>query len=357
MLDHRIVAATLVAACLAACNEPAPSVSQPRPVRVVTVIDGTVGETIALTGQIRARDQANLGFRIDGRMVERHVDIGDVVEAGQVIARLAPENQENQQRSAEADLAAAKAQLAQVRAAFKRQRELLKSGWTTQARFDEAEKALRTAEAQLKSADAQLRVAQDQLGYTVLTADGPGVVTAIGAEPGEVIRTGQMIVQVARQNGLDAVFEVPDHFLVKGPQDPIFEIGLSNAPTVTAIGRIREVAPEADRATRTFEVKVAIANPPSAMRLGATVTGRIQMPSSPGVTIPASALTEAGKQPAVWTVDTQNLTVSLRPVDVLRYDPAQVLVSQGLSAGDVVVTAGVQLLYPGQQVRPLEYAR
>ena len=243
--------------------------------------------------------------------------------------------------------------LTQTSLAFRRQQELLKDGWTPRARFDEAQQAFRSAQAQVTSAQAQLRIAQDQLGYTALFADAPGAVTAVGAEPGEVVRAGQMIVQLAREGGRDAVFDVPEQLIRTAPRDPVVQIALTDDPKVTATGRVREVAPQADAATRTFQVKVGITDPPEAMRLGSTVTGRIRLAAPPGVEVPASALTEANGRPAVWVVDPQGQTVSLRNVDVARYDPASVVVSQGLEAGEVVVTAGVQVLRPGQKVRLL----
>ena len=286
-------------------------------------------------------------------MIERPVNVGDVVKAGQVVARLDPQNQQNALRSAQANLASAEAVLTQARLTFGRQQELLKDGWTPRAKFDEAQQALVTAQAQVDSAQAQLRIAQDQLSYTVLVADAPGAVTAVGAEPGEVVRAGQMIVQLARQGGRDAVFDVPEQLIRTGPRDPLVEIALTNDPQVRATGRVREVAPQADPATRTFQVKVGIIDPPEAMRLGSTVTGRIKLSPPPGVEVPASALTEANGRPAVWVVDPQSQTVSLRNVDVLRYDPAAVVISQGLETGEIVVTAGVQTLRPGQKVRLL----
>jgi membrane fusion protein, multidrug efflux system len=131
------------------------------------------------------------------------------------------------------------------------------------------------------------------------------------------------------------------------------QIVLTDDPNVRATGRVREVSPQADPATRTFQVKVGITDPPEAMRLGSTVSGRIQLAAPPGVEVPASALTEANGRPAVWVVDPQSQTVSLRNVDVARYDPASVVISQGLESGEVVVTAGVQVLRPGQKVRLL----
>jgi RND family efflux transporter MFP subunit len=133
----------------------------------------------------------------------------------------------------------------------------------------------------------------------------------------------------------------------------VVEIVLTDDPQVRATGRVREVAPQADPATRTFQVKVGIIDPPEAMRLGSTVTGSIMLSAPPGVEVPASVLTEANGRPAVWVVDPQSQTVSLRNVDVLRYDPATVIVSQGLETGEIVVTAGVQTLRPGQKVRLL----
>ena len=196
-----------------------------------------------------------------------------------------------------------------------------------------------------------MRIAEDQLSYTVLFGDAPGAVTAVGAEPGEVVRAGGMIVQVAREGGRDAVFDVPEQLMRTGPRDPVVEIALTNDPQVKATGRVREVAPQADPATRTFQVKVGITDPPEAMRLGATVTGRITLSAPPGVEVPASALTKTNGGPAVWVVDPHSQTVTLRSVDVLRYDPATVVISQGLETGDVVVTAGAQTLRPGQKVQ------
>ena len=243
--------------------------------------------------------------------------------------------------------------LTQSRLAFGRQQKLLVDGWTTRARFDDAQRALVTAQAQVDSAQAHLRIAQDQLSYTDLSADAPGAVTAVGAEPGEVVRAGQMVVQLARQGGRDAVFDVPEELIRTGPRDPVVEIALTDDPQVRAAGRVREVAPQADPATRTFQVKVGIIDPPEAMRLGSTITGSIMLSAPPGVEVPASVLTQADGRPAVWVVDPQSQTVSLRSVDVLRYDPATVIVSQGLETGEIVVTAGVQTLRPGQKVKLL----
>jgi RND family efflux transporter MFP subunit len=353
MSKFPIVAAILIAATITGCENQTPPTPAARPVRTVTIERSTEGETLSLTGQVRAKDEVNLAFRLDGRIIRRLVNVGDRVTAGQVVAKLDPQNQQNSLRSAQAALAATNAQLTQARATFSRQQQLLKGGWTTRANFDEAEKAIKTSEAQVDSAQAQLRIAQDQLSYTVLTADAAGAITAVGAESGEVVHAGQMVVQFAHEGARDAVFDVSEQIMRTGPRDPLVEIALADDPRVTATGRVREVAPQADSATRTFRVKVAIIDPPEAMRLGSTVTGRIKLSAPAGVAVPASALTEANGRPALWVVDTRSETVALRNVDVLRYDAADVVISQGLETGEIVVTAGVQTLHPGQKVRPL----
>jgi RND family efflux transporter MFP subunit len=327
--------------------------AQARAVRAVTIERRAEGETVSLTGHVRAKDQVGLAFRLDGRMIERLVNVGDVVTAGQVVAKLDPMIQQNGLNAAQANLASLEATLTNARITFWRQQQLIKNGWTSQAKFDEAKQKLETAQSQVEASRATLSTAQEQLSYTVLTADGPGAVTKVGAQPGEVVQAGKMIVQVARQGPRDAVFDVPEQLIKTGPRDGLVEIALTNDPTVRATGRVREVAPQADTTTRTWQVKVGLIDPPEAMRLGATVTGATTLVAPPGVELPASALTEANGQPAVWVIDPQTKTVSLREVDVSRYDPGSVVISKGLENGEVVVTAGVQVLRPGQRVRLL----
>ena len=347
----RAVAVLTVAAACGQAEEPgAPEI---RPVRVVTVEEQVGGDTVSLTGTVQAQTEVNLAFRIDGRMTERLVNVGERVTPGQVVARLDPENEENALRAARADLAAATGQLVEARNNYERQSTLLRDGWTTRARYDEARQTLETAESRADAAQAQLNIAESRMSYTELFADSAGTVTVVGAESGEVVQAGRMIVQVAREDGRDAVFDVPAQIMDTEPADPEIEVVLTLNPAVSAIGRIREVAPRADAATGTFEVRVGLADPPAAMRLGSTVTGRMQVGAAAGIQIPASALTRAEGQPAVWVVDPETATVALRNIEVARHHPASVVVARGLAPGDIIVTAGVQALRPGQSVRLL----
>jgi RND family efflux transporter MFP subunit len=345
--------AAVVLAASGCRRQEAAQAPEPRPARTVTVARQPAGERVILTGHIEADDEAALAFRISGRMIERPVNVGQRVEAAQVIAKLDPQNEVNALRAAQAGLTAAQAAVTQTRAQFERQRTLLAQGHTPRAQFDLAEKAMRTAQAQADDAEAQTQTAALRVSYTILQADAPGVVTARGAEPGEVVQAGQMIVRLARQGGRDAVFDVPAQVLRSAPPDSVVTVRLTDDPKVTATGRVREIAAQADPVTRTFQVKIGLSDPPEAMRLGATITGSVQLDGDAVVSIPASALTEANRQPAVWVVDPTSHAVSLRNIELLRHDPGTVVVAHGLDTGDIVVTAGVQALHPGQTVRLL----
>jgi len=349
-----IAATCLTATLLAACERKIEEATQAaRPVRTLTVQKRAAGVPLVLTGRIEAEDEVALAFRISGRILENELKMGDRVQPDQVLARLEPQNERNALRAARANLAAAQGQLTQARNHFERQDTLLKQGWTTRANHDQATQALQTAQSQVDAAEAQLKSAHDLVSFTELKSDAPGVVTAIGPRAGEVVQAGQMIIRLARKDGRDAVFDVPAPLLRSAPSNPEIMVSLTDDPSVVASGRVREVAPQANPVTRTFEVKIGLTDPPQAMRLGATVTGRMERDSQATMEIPATALTKFNAQPAVWIVDPVSRAVSIRNVDVLRYDQAMVALSGGIDAGEIVVTAGVQALHPGQVVRLL----
>ena len=345
---------TLLAGCGAEEEAAAPEI---RPVRVVSVQELSGGETVSLTGTIQAENEVNLAFRIGGRLIERLVNVGDQVEAGQVVARLDPEDDENALRAARAELAAAQGQLVEAENNYERQRTLLQDGWTTRVRYDEARQNLDTIQSRVDSAQAQLNIAGNRLSWAELHADSAGTITARGAEAGEIVQAGQMVFRVAREDGRDAVFDAPAQVMDSASPDPEIEVFLTLNRNVRAVGHVREVSPQADPVTGTFEVKVGLVRPPAEMRLGSTVTGQMELGAEPGIEIPASALTRADGQPAVWVVDDASDTVNLRNIELVRHDPARVVVANGLEEGDIVVTAGVQALRPGQQVRLLGDSR
>lgn len=349
------VLAVSVLALLTACGgdseELAPEI---RPVRTVTIATNTADGTTALTGTVQAENEINQSFRIDGRLIERHVSVGDTVRAGQLIARLDSQNEESSLQSARAQLASTQARLVEASNNFDRMRDLVAENAVSRAQFDQAEANRTAAASQVESAQSQVTLAENRLGYTRLNSSVDGVVTVTAAEPGEVVGAGRMIVQVAREGARDAVFDVPARIKdsARGA-NPEITITLVSDPRVTAIGRVREVAPRADAVTGTFRVRVGLIDPPAAMRLGSTVTGRMRLGQSAVIEIPASAVFRSERQSAVWVVDRESGAVSARNIEVSSSTPATVIVAAGLAPGDVVVTAGVQALRPGQKVRLL----
>lgn len=338
----------LLGGCQRGAQTPAPEV---RPVRTTTVGKVDAGGSVSLTGTVQAQNEINLAFRIDGRLIERTVDVGDNVRPGQVIALLDPQNEESNVRTVRAQIAGANARLVEARSNYERMRDLVTDAAVSRAQFEQAEAALRSAESQLEALNGQLSLAQNRLGYTRLVSDVAGVVTARGPEPGEVIAPGRMVVQVAREGARDAVFDVPGRIKDVAPKNPEITVALTDDPRVTATGRVREVAPRADPVTGTFAVRVRLIDPPPAMRLGSTVTGKMRLPEALAIEVPASALVRADGKTAVWVVDPASSTVSMRNIELGGGDANTVQVAKGLNPGDVVVIAGAQALRPGQKVR------
>jgi len=350
-----ISVAAVSGAGLLGCQRGAPEAAEDevRPVRSVTIAKSEGGSTIALSGRIAAKDEIAVAFRLPGRLIERNVNVGDRVRPGQVIARLEQMNERNQLLSAQAALNAANADLVRARDEFTRQKSLIDEGFTTRALLDQATAGFRAAEAQVKSATAQVSMAQDLVGFTVLTADAAGAVVARGAEPGEVVQAGQMVVRIALDGGVDAVFEVPPQVVRRASRAQPVAVALTDDPAVTATGLVREISPQADPVTGTFTVRVGLENPPAGMLFGSIVNGRVTVEGDPLIVVPSSALATSGGGPALWVVDPANSTVALRPIRIARHEPDTVIVAEGLAPGDTVVTAGVQTLRDGQKVRIL----
>ena len=348
-------AALLLSACdIDQSAEPAPK--PVRPVRVAEVVEAGGGEEVTLTGTVEAEDSVNLAFRVGGQLIARSVNVGDRVRAGQIVARLDPATAQHAVDAARAKVAAAMARLVEARNTIARYEPMLARGFVARQQFDRAQEALSAAQAQVDAAEAQLRTAENQRSFTELVADASGTVTARGAEPGEVVSAGQMVIQLAREGGRDAVFDFPLRVKDALTAETVIEVASTTDPDVRAVGRVREISPQADPVTRTFQVRVGLANPPAALRLGSSVIGKVPVNGggpSDAVEIPAAALTRAHGQPAVWVVDPAEQRVKLRNIDVVGYELDSVLIGSGLAPGELVVTAGVQTLRPDQQVRLL----
>jgi RND family efflux transporter MFP subunit len=325
-----------------------------RPVRSIVVEEHELGDPIVVTGHLHARDEINLAFRLNGKLIQRSLDVGDTVKAGQTVARIDAEVERNARNAALADLIAAQAALDQSAAFEKRMRDLVNEAAVSRNDYDLALRQYKTSGAQVEAARAKLKSAEEQLSYTDLNSEATGVITKKGAEPGEVVQAGRMILTVARQGGRDAVFDMPAQAiregLVLGQQVGVW---LAENRDIATSGTIREISPQADPVTRNYQVKVELADPPAGMFLGATVVGKLKIQAEPLIEIPSPALTMLEGKPAVWVIDEKALCVHRRAIKIERYTPDSVIVIDGLKSGERVVTAGVQELHEGQEVKLL----
>jgi RND family efflux transporter MFP subunit len=238
----------------------------------------------------------------------------------------------------------------QAAAQEERFRILLGKGFTTRALHDDAVRSLQSAEAAVKATEANLRIAQNQLGHTRLVAPDGGVVTATGADPGQVVAPGQMIVEISRNDEREAVFAVAGADVARAKLGMAVNVSLQGRPEIAVTGTVREISPEADVTTGTYEVKVALASPPPDMRLGAVVVGRVESEGQEVTSLPSTALLQSGEGPQVWVMGKDG-KVQRREIELLEFDTDSVVVKRGLSAGEKVVIVGVNALADGQLVK------
>lgn len=350
---YRALVALLPAAAIAltACSRPAPVEEPVRAVKVMTVRSASLQATQEFSGEVRPRIESRLGFRVAGKLVSREVELGQHVRAGQVLARLDPQDFRLAADAAQAQLGAAVTNRDLAAADFKRFKELREQNFISGAELERREAALQAAQAQVDQAQAQLAAQRNQGAYTTLLADAPGVVTAVEAEPGQVVSAGQPVVRLAQDGARDAVFAVPEDKLGLVRTGGLVEVRVWPGQTQLG-GRVREVSASADPVTRTYQVKVAIEarQPPP---LGATVTvlPRVQgQERSRAIKLPTSALRQDGQATAVWVLDGASMTVQSRPVQIATADGNEAVVAGGLQEGEQVVTAGVHVLSTGQKV-------
>ena len=336
---------------LAGCKpEDAPATLQL--VRALVVDPKSIGENRQAIGEIKPRYESDLSFRVAGKVLSRLVDVGVWIKQGDTLATLDTQDYENRLRSVEADVSSAEAALINAQGTEERQAKLLKDGWTPKATYDTALQSLQAAEARVKAAKASLDLTRDQLNYTTLRADFDGVITAVGAEAGQNVSAGQTVIKLARPDDRDGVFNIAETALtdISGSPAEVIVWPLSN-PELTVEGAVREISPVADPVTRTYTVKVTLNNPPPQLRFGMSVGGRLKGKAALAVALPLSALFEKNGSPAVWVLDQQSNSLSLRPITIARYEANTVIVASGLTKGEIVVTAGVNKLTVGQKVR------
>jgi RND family efflux transporter MFP subunit len=345
--------ATLVLALVAGCSRPVAPPAPVRSVRTVVVEAGTAAGSREYAAEVRARTEARLGFRVGGKLLQRRVDAGQTVRAGELLAVLDPQDLRLAQEAARAGVEAARVSAGQATADLERYRGLRAQGFISEAELQRRETSARAADAQLDQAQAQAGLQRNQTAYTRLTAPADGVVTAVDAEPGAVLSAGTPVLRLALAGPRDVVFAVPETAV--GALRAL--VGRAGGMQVRLWGQIssvpatvREVAGAADPATRTFQIKADLGA--ALVELGRTAIVTLALPATPGVIrLPLSALREGeGGGSAVWVLDPASMRVQAQAVQVAGADGNVVLVGSGIAPGAEVVTAGVHVLTEGQAV-------
>lgn len=355
-VDMRVVSAMALVLLggLVACSKTEPAPDPVRAVRTLTVASDSAGGSFEFAGEVRARTESRLGFRVGGKLVRRLVELGQAVNAGQVLAQLDSQDLKLGQDSASAALLAAQVNLDQAQADYTRFKELRDQGFISSADLERRETTLKAAKAQADQAKAQVSTQANQTSYANLLADNGGVITGIDVDPGTVVAAGTPVLRLAHNGPRDVVFSIPEDklALVKklAGQPDRFKVRLWGSNVGPLNARIREISAAADPVTRTFLVKADVGAAPLA--LGQTGTVIVDLPKQAGVVkLPLSALFEQQGKTAVWVVDAATLTVKDQVVQVAGADGNEAVISAGLNPGAVVVTAGVHVLTPGQKVK------
>ena len=338
-------------AFVAACSKPEAPQEPLRSVKVITVGVQPLQSGAEFAGEVRARLEARLGFRVGGKIVRRQAELGQRVKAGDVLAQLDPQDYQLAASAAKSQVVAAQTNRDLAASDFKRFKDLREQNFISGAELERREAALKAAQAQLEQAQSQLSGQGNQAGYTTLVADAAGVVTSVDAEAGQVVAAGTPVVRIAQDGPRDAVFAVPEDRVMRIKAGSLVDVRPWGGSTVYK-GQVREVAASADPITRTFSVKATLEGKEVPV-LGTTVTvtpSALERSALQAIKLPTSAFRQDGKSAAVWVLDTTSMTVRLQPVVIATADGNDIVVASGLEPGMQVVSAGVHVLSPGQKV-------
>ncbi|MGE5625467.1 MAG: efflux RND transporter periplasmic adaptor subunit [Bacillota bacterium] len=349
-----LLALTLSAALLAGCSHGSTVQTPAKPV---------IAEHLGLTdttprdeysGDVHARYESALGFRVPGKIVARYVNLGDSVQAGQLLAKLDAADAELNHDAAQAALAAAKSSYETAQRELARYEALIKTGAVSRSAFEHQQDLFTTAQANYQQAQRAFELRGNQLAYTELRADHAGVVTAVDAEAGQVVAEGQTVMSLAWSDGREVYIDVPENRIGDFDRAQDIKVTLWGTPGQGYLGHVRERAASADPATRTFLVKIALRNPGPEVKLGMTAAVAVADAVDPEeLLLPLSALYHKDTATAAWVVDPKTSKLVLKPVQVLRYTDAGVVIGAGLEPGDTVVLKGVNELYEGESAQAL----
>lgn len=338
---------------LIACSQETPPSQPAHPALVAIVGDQTKVPPIIFIGEIRSRYESAQGFRIDGKIVKRHVEVGSIVKKGEILAQLDSSDTELSNHAAHAQLHAAEVELALSSAKLDRQRQLHQSKFISDQALETQETQLKTSIAQVRKARAQAKITGNQARYTNLLAERNGVITEIHAEPGQVIQSGEVIARIAVPDNKEVLIAIAESKMLGVNIGVLVEVKLWANPSVVYHGRVREISPAADSITRTFQVRIAIDNPDDQVRLGMTAEVKFNNQNSNHFFLPTTAVTQREGKDVAWIVDPQTGTVQHKVVKIEMFHENGVFIKEGLQNGDLFVTTGVHMLMPGQVVRPV----
>lgn len=338
-----------VMAGLGACSKAPESTEEIRTVMVQTATAAPYQST-QLVGEVRARHEVELAFRVGGKIEARLVDAGSEIRAGQLLARLDPQDLKLAASAAAAQLAAAESEVATARAERDRYAGLLERKFVSQAAFDTRQHTLNAAQAHLEQARAQHSISSNQADYGSLRADFPGVVAAVLADAGQVVAAGQPVLRVARPEEKEVLVAVPEGQIGALRQAEKITVSLWSAPGLAITGKLRELGAVADPQTRTYPARIALLAPPPQVMLGMTASVDLDAAAAASTMVPLAAVGDSGNGPFVWLVE--NGKVSKRAVRVGGFRANGVDIVDGLHGNETIVVAGISLLVEGQTVRP-----
>lgn len=326
----------------------------PRPVRFMQVGMSALGDISYLPGEVRPRYEQRYGFRVPGKIARRAVDVGQEVKAGQVLAVLDSQDVLPAINSQAAQVEVARTDFVLQQSELKRQQELRDKGFVSGAALERQAATTAAADARVKAAQSQLANAQNGLNFQTLRADKAGVVVAIDVEAGSVVSAGQSVVRVAQLGEKEIIVNVPEREVGLMKQAKGFAAHFDAIPGKLYVAKLRELAPAADAASRTYMAKLSIANADDALKLGMSATVRLDLGEAQVIVIPNTALYTRDNATRVWLVDRASETVNPAEVKLGTSTNEGVAIVSGLKAGDLVVTAGANLLLAGQKVRLIE---
>lgn len=351
-INHLTVFALLSAMLLAACSKPVEMAEEIRPVRVIRLAADNVNIAAEFPGEVRPRVESRLGFRVGGKIVARKVDVGTIVRRGQILMQLDPQDMQLALAQANAGLRAAESNRNLAQAELKRYQNLHEKNFVSQAVLDAKETAYKAAQASYEQALAAYRNQSNQAGYTTLVSDIDGVITGVDAEVGQVVAPGNPVVRIAQAGEKEIVIGIPEDKVDALRRISDVHVRIWAKPNETFPGKLRELSPIADPATRTYTAKIAIPKAPDDIKLGMTAYVTFAAKSQDAmIKLPLAALFQDKSASAVWVVE--NGTVKLAPVQVAGSSGNDIVIAGGIAPGQTIVTAGVNLLKPGQKVKIL----